>query len=142
MIGVNEMAQYRDKWFKANPSPTGKYRCSCCGGWFSKKDIDIDHIIPQNKGGTDELWNLQPMCKHCNRSKSDDTIGTVPDLAQNILVNLANGRSIDNVGEAIGSVITKNACNSIGAALGIKKKRSHQNSQYRKGYTQGKSKKW
>lgn len=134
------MAQYREKWFKANPSINGKYQCRCCGKWFSKKDIDIDHIIPQNKGGTDDLWNLQPMCKHCNRSKSDDTIGTVPDLAQNILVNVVQGRQIDNVGGAIGSVLAKNAYNSLGVALGIKKKRSHQNSQYRNGNTQNRSK--
>ena len=127
------MAQYRDKWFKANPSITGMYQCRKCGGWFKKSEIDIDHIIPQNKGGTNDLWNLQPMCKHCNRSKSDDTIETAPDLAKNVVINLVQGNQIDNVTGAIGSLVAKTAMNSLGEALGIKKKRNHSNSSYRKG---------
>lgn len=127
------MAQYRDKWFAANPSITGLYRCRNCGKLFKKQDIDIDHIIPRNKGGTDDLWNLQPMCKHCNRSKSDDTIETAPDLAKNVVINLVQGNQINNVSGAIGSVITKTAMNSLGEALGFKKKRNHTNSSYRKG---------
>lgn len=127
------MAQYRDKWFRENPSITGMYQCRKCGGWFKKSEIDIDHIIPQNKGGTNDLWNLQPMCKHCNRSKSDDTIETAPDLAKNVVINLVQGNQIDNVTGAIGSVVAKTAMNSLGEALGIKKKRNHSNSSYRKG---------
>lgn len=127
------MAQYRDKWFRANPSITGMQQCRNCGGWFKKSEIDIDHIIPRNKGGTDDLWNLQPMCKHCNRSKSDDTIETAPDLAKSVVINLVQGNSIDNVTGAIGSVVAKTAMNSLGEALGIKKKRNHSNSSYRKG---------
>lgn len=127
------MAQYRDKWFRANPSIAGMYQCRNCGGWFKKSEIDIDHIIPRNKGGTDDLWNLQPMCKHCNRSKSDDTIETAPDLAKSVVINLVQGNSIDNVTGAIGSVVAKTAMNSLGEALGIKKKRNHSNSSYRKG---------
>ena len=109
------------------------YQCHNCHQWFRKQDIDIDHIIPQNKGGTDELWNLQPMCKHCNRSKSDDTISTVPDLAQSVIVNMARGNQIDNVTKTIGNVLATNAYNEIGVALGLKKKRNHTNSSYRTG---------
>lgn len=115
------------------------YRCHNCGGYFKKSEIDIDHIIPRNKGGTDDLWNLQPMCKHCNRSKSDDTIGTVPDLAQSVVKNLVQGQSIDNVSAAISSVIATNAKNSLGEALGFKKKRTHKNGSYHKGNSSKKS---
>jgi 5-methylcytosine-specific restriction endonuclease McrA len=31
----------------------------------------VDHIIPLNKGGTDELDNKAPMHRACNRDKSD-----------------------------------------------------------------------
>lgn len=71
------MASYRSEWFKNNKGvhrPFRKglyYKCSACKKWFLKEQIDIDHRIPKNKGGTDDLWNLQPMCEHCNRSKQN-----------------------------------------------------------------------
>lgn len=76
------MGNYREKWFANNKSDHGWYTCARCKGKFRKADIDIDHIIPQNRGGTDDLWNLQCMCKHCNRSKQDDIKDTLPDLAK------------------------------------------------------------
>ena len=56
---------YRDKWFDNNKSNYGWYKCVRCGKSFRKGDIDIDHIIPQRYGGSDNLNNLQCMCKHC-----------------------------------------------------------------------------
>lgn len=72
---------YRDAWFKANPGRrlVGHrglwYKCQKCHKWFKKDDIDIDHRIPKRQGGTDDLWNLQALCKHCNRSKKDKQTG-------------------------------------------------------------------
>ena len=71
---------YREKYFKENKGFMGKYRCARCGRWFNKRDIDIDHIIPKSKGGTDSMYNLQAMCKHCNRSKGNKTNNVVGDL--------------------------------------------------------------
>ena len=48
------------------------YTCCECGA--TKEDgvtLHIDHIIPVSKGGTDELSNLQTLCKACNLNKSD-----------------------------------------------------------------------
>ncbi len=78
---------YREYWFANNPSKDGYYKCVRCHKKFKKADIDIDHIIPQNKGGTDKLSNLQPMCKHCNRSKQDSTDRTVGDYIKNAMRN-------------------------------------------------------
>ena len=72
---------YRDNYFNANSSNHGWYRCVSCGKSFRKGDIDIDHILPQHHGGSDDLDNLQCMCKHCNRSKQDDTRHSVEDYA-------------------------------------------------------------
>lgn len=75
---------YRDDYFSKNPSNHGWYTCVRCGRKFRKGDMDIDHIIPQNRGGGDNEFNLQCMCKHCNRSKQDDMDDTVPDLFRNL----------------------------------------------------------
>lgn len=74
------MGNYRQKYFEETKSDHGWYTCRRCGGKFRKKDMDVDHIIPQSYGGSDELYNLQGLCKHCNRSKQDSLKDTVPDL--------------------------------------------------------------
>ena len=44
------------------------YKCKVC----EKHDnITVDHIIPLSKGGTDELDNLQLLCRSCNSSKGN-----------------------------------------------------------------------
>jgi hypothetical protein len=46
--------------------------CSC--GRSSKEEgimLEVDHIIPRSKGGTDDLDNLQTLCKKCNIGKSN-----------------------------------------------------------------------
>lgn len=76
---------YRETYFENNKSNHGWYTCVRCGKKLRKSDVDIDHIIPQSKGGKDSVHNLQCMCKHCNRSKQDDLDwNTVKDLGRNI----------------------------------------------------------
>lgn len=73
---------YREEWFAHNKSDHGWYTCARCKKKFRKADVDIDHIIPQKHGGSDALWNLQCLCKHCNRSKQASMKDTMPDLAK------------------------------------------------------------
>ena len=40
--------------------------CLQCG---STEHLEIDHIIPIARGGTNALVNLQVLCRHCNRKK-------------------------------------------------------------------------
>jgi 5-methylcytosine-specific restriction endonuclease McrA len=71
---------YRKTGLNTNPSNYGWYTCVHCGRKFRKGSIDIDHILPQSKGGTDDALNLQCLCIHCNRSKQDKTSQTEEDL--------------------------------------------------------------
>jgi diadenosine tetraphosphate (Ap4A) HIT family hydrolase len=48
-----------------------KYRCELCGASAEHKAIEVDHIIPRNHGGTDDLSNLQALCYSCNAMKRD-----------------------------------------------------------------------
>lgn len=110
---------YREKFFAANkgckrPFKNGTwYRCVKCGGWFLKKDIEIDHRIPKRCGGTDDLWNLQPMCRHCNRSKHDNQSGF--ETANTLMRATAHGQ----LGRAVGSMATR----KVKDAFGIRYKR-------------------
>lgn len=105
---------YRENWFKYNrPNIFGRYRCVRCGGSFRKDQIEIDHRIPKRDGGTDDLWNLQPMCRKCNRSKRDRQTGF--ETAGTLIRATAHGQ----LGKAVGSM----AVRGVKDAVGIKYKR-------------------
>lgn len=48
-----------------------KFRCELCGISADIKALEVDHIVPRNKGGTDDPSNLQALCYSCNSMKRD-----------------------------------------------------------------------
>ena len=48
-----------------------KHRCELCGISADEKALDVDHIIPVNKGGPTVIENLQALCYTCNSQKRD-----------------------------------------------------------------------
>ena len=48
-----------------------KGHCEACGVSAEERALEVDHIIPRNKGGTDDLSNLQALCYRCNAQKRD-----------------------------------------------------------------------
>ena len=45
--------------------------CAGCKIWLPFRNFTIDHIVPQNRGGTNHLDNLQMLCGACNSLKGD-----------------------------------------------------------------------
>ncbi len=43
--------------------------CGGCDTHFPFRVMDVDHILPRSRGGTDHADNLQLLCSGCNRSK-------------------------------------------------------------------------
>jgi len=48
-----------------------KFRCELCGISAKEKALEVDHIIPRNKGGSDDISNFQSLCYSCNAMKRD-----------------------------------------------------------------------
>lgn len=46
-------------------------RCAQCGKTPSEDHVklEVDHKVPQSWGGTNEVENLQPLCRQCNHDK-------------------------------------------------------------------------
>lgn len=124
--------QVRARFIKYNPGVRrlGKkgywYRCAHCGKWCGRPGSDnisikesdrmeVDHIRPWSMGGSDEMYNLQPLCRPCNRSKSNsNTLGDGIKMLGNDLMH----------GDFIQSSIRKGVRqNKILKGLGITKRR-------------------
>lgn len=66
---------------RENPSDGAKlrvlrrdgYKCTYCGTSGSDSELEIDHIIPVSKGGSNHIANLTTACRKCNQGKSNKT---------------------------------------------------------------------
>lgn len=48
-----------------------KFHCELCGISAALKALEVDHITPRNRGGADNIDNLQALCYSCNSMKRD-----------------------------------------------------------------------
>jgi hypothetical protein len=46
-----------------------KWKCRACGKLLDHS-YEVDHIIPLYKGGTNDLHNLQALCRNCHGKKT------------------------------------------------------------------------
>lgn len=49
----------------------GGGRCALCGATKEERPLDVDHIIPRSRRGTNDRSNLQVLCSKCNRTKGN-----------------------------------------------------------------------
>lgn len=50
------------------------FHCLSCRQRLPFKRLTVDHIKPVSKGGSSFIWNLQPLCETCNKSKGNKEI--------------------------------------------------------------------
>lgn len=70
------LSEYRSKFHK----PLRKrflllkkynYTCQYCGAKAPDIELEVDHILPKSKGGSDKEENLTISCVNCNLGKGD-----------------------------------------------------------------------
>ena len=66
-INVKEWNRISKAVFKRD-----NYTCQYCGKVGGK--LEVDHIFPFSKGGSDSLDNLTTSCQKCNRQKRDKSV--------------------------------------------------------------------
>lgn len=91
------------------------FTCQYCGATPPDAVLEVDHVTPVSKGGSNEVSNLVTACFECNRGKRDKTlgesfieakelpdakVGEVPIIVPNGVVN--NLYKTDNLGEIRG----------------------------------------
>jgi len=54
------------------------FTCQYCGRRPPEVVLEVDHIHPRSKGGTNDEINLVTSCADCNRGKSDRVLGDRP----------------------------------------------------------------
>ena len=48
-----------------------KYQCQSCGQTKLEAELTIDHIIPLARSGSNDISNLQTLCRTSNQRKTD-----------------------------------------------------------------------
>ena len=69
---VTGIKPYRDNKRRLFGLQEGK--CNGCNEMFPYQFMEVDHILPRSRGGTNAFKNLQILCSHCNRSKGSKTM--------------------------------------------------------------------
>lgn len=61
-----------------------------CRGCRARRATEVDHIIPLKRGGTNDLSNLQPLCRSCHRKKTRSesqriTLRPIPTMGRSMI---------------------------------------------------------
>jgi len=63
------------------------HRCAYCGS--TNVPLEIDHIVPRSKGGTDRVSNMLIACRDCNHEKGNrnirDSLAGKPEILKKVL---------------------------------------------------------
>ena len=92
------------------------FTCQYCGRSAPKVTLEIEHLNPVAKGGTNEPYNLITSCEECNRGKGTDIYKCYIDspIGQRILKEYGILHSINPALHFIGGVTVEQVLNEYG----------------------------
>jgi 5-methylcytosine-specific restriction endonuclease McrA len=61
------------KFTRHNIFERDKNTCQYCGRTFERKDLNLDHVIPRDRGGPTSWENIVCSCVECNTRKANRT---------------------------------------------------------------------
>lgn len=99
------------------------WTCQACGHEGEYDELEMDHIVPLSRGGSNDEDNLQTLCVGCNREKGDLTMEEfMSDYSEDELqdndIPLFTGAGGALVGFAVGGVPGAIAGGILGFLLG------------------------
>jgi 5-methylcytosine-specific restriction endonuclease McrA len=59
------------KFTRQNVFERDEYTCQYCGDRFESKELNLDHVIPREKGGKNSWDNIVTSCIRCNTKKAN-----------------------------------------------------------------------
>ena len=68
------------------------FTCQYCGKTATDKELEIDHLVPFSKGGSNDEGNLITSCKECNRGKTNTEIIPATHITKTAPVARTDGR--------------------------------------------------
>ncbi len=63
------------KFTRFNIFERDRNQCQYCGGVFDRRDLNLDHVIPRERGGPTSWENIVCSCIPCNARKANRTPG-------------------------------------------------------------------
>ena len=86
------------------------FRCGYCGRTPPEAILEIDHIQPKSKDGSDDINNLLSSCYDCNRGKSNIPLDKIPSsLNENLEVLKERENQIKEYGKFLKKIADREA---------------------------------
>lgn len=73
LLVFDQLPQKEVKFTRHNIFERDKNTCQYCGRAFDRKDLNLDHVIPRDRGGPTSWENIVCSCVGCNTRKANRT---------------------------------------------------------------------
>lgn len=73
LVVFDRMPKKEVKFTRHNIFERDQNRCQYCGKVFDRKDLNLDHVVPRDRGGPTTWENIVCSCIGCNTRKANRT---------------------------------------------------------------------